>query len=80
MGVSVATGGLRPGTDAPVGCRLVIDLLKAVVLGTLFNDEELSVNLLIALPIILVGVAMVTAASRTTAAADVAAAEPVPDA
>lgn len=42
----------------------------AVVLGTLFNDEELSVNLAIALPIILIGVALVTAASRPARAVD----------
>jgi len=40
----------------------------AVILGTLFNDEELSVNLLVALPIILAGVALVTTAARRATA------------
>jgi drug/metabolite transporter (DMT)-like permease len=51
-----------------------VNPMIAVVLGTLFNDEELSVNLVIALPIILAGVAMVTAASRIATPA-----EAVPD-
>lgn len=44
-----------------------VNPLIAVVLGTLFADEELSVNLAIALPIILVGVAIVTNGSSLVA-------------
>ncbi len=45
-----------------------VNPLIAVVLGTLFADEVLSVNLVIALPIILIGVALVTTATRGAAA------------
>ena len=37
---SVVTGGERPGRDAPVGCVLVTDLLKAVVLGLIQGLTE----------------------------------------
>lgn len=44
-----------------------VNPLIAVVLGTLFADETLSVNLVVALPIILVGVAIVTNGSALMA-------------
>ena len=47
-----------------------VNPLIAVVLGTLFADEVLSVNLVVALPIILVGVALVTTATRAAQRAE----------
>jgi drug/metabolite transporter (DMT)-like permease len=44
-----------------------VNPLIAVVLGTLFADEVLSVNLVVALPIILIGVALVTTAHKIPA-------------
>ena len=41
----------------------------AVLLGMLFEDEKVSANMAVALPIILVGVAIVTNASRSVASA-----------
>jgi drug/metabolite transporter (DMT)-like permease len=42
-----------------------VNPLIAVVLGVLFADESVSANMAVALPVILVGVAIVTNASRS---------------
>ena len=55
-----------------------VNPLIAVVLGVVVADEILSVNMVVALPLVLAGIALVTTAARAAVSVDpVASAEPV---